>query len=278
MAEEQELMGVPKGEDASKWEIPYYRGDYKGIKGYSKSLAQLAYQAGIGGDDPKGFQEFVKTDPRAQQVVAAANRAGYGNELYRAFEFGNHFIKNEIIPEVARQQQADATKKSFTRAEDYSRNLGQTIQDETSALRSSLATQLAEARGNIKQQENSRGMLYSGQRQKKEGMAQNLAGKQFAEGAGQIVQGAEQTKADLYGQASALRQGQMNASQAAQGIVDRAKEARQSAASALQSQYSSLLGQGIGTYAGGLGGNKLTTNNQYTLGAQNVIPKGQMTA
>lgn len=229
------------------------------LKDMNYALGRLAYNANVDPRNQADYMNFIKNSVEAQDIMRQAS-SRFGNQgssylvkdgpaLYRAAydRFRGDDVKN---------QQQVATNKAFTRADEYKKNLGQTIQDETSALRGSLATQLAETRGAIKQQENASGMLYSGRRQKREGEAANLASKQFAEGAGNIVQGAEETSASLYGQAGALKSGAQSAQSQAQGIVDRAREARQSASAALQGQYSNLIGQGVGRYLGNRGASR----------------------
>lgn len=226
-----------------------------GLKDAQYALGRIAYQNNIDPNDVKAYQTFVQTNPYAKQIYD---------------QFTNHpdFVTKNIAPNLLmstdlyrgafarfrgddiKRQQNQATERAFSQAEQYRQGMGESIQGEVGELRKSLSAQLAETRGQVKQQENTRGMLYSGRRQKREGEAQNLAAKTFSEGAADIAKGAMQTEQDLFGRASALKSGQVSAMQNANAIVDRAREARQAASQAMGSQFSNLLGQGIGSAAG----------------------------
>lgn len=226
------------------------------LKDMQYALGRLAYEFNVNPSQSGAYRNFVETNPYAQEIVkqlqAKAGNTPIGEEWV-------NLLKNPALYNAAferfrgddiKRQQGYAAEKAFQQAEDFRGNLPGYVEGEVGALRKSLSAQLAETRGAIKQQENARGMLYSGRRQKREGEAQNMAAQTFAEGAGDIAKGAEQQSQELFGRASAIKSGQASAQAGAQGIIDRAKEARQSATNALSQDFSSLLGQGIGEAAG----------------------------
>lgn len=220
-----------------------------GYKDLQYALGRLAYENRVDPNNGKEWAQFLQSNPQAQSIIKDATTrfgatygqdlGGRGAALYRAA------YQRFRGDDVNRQQQA-ATEKAFNTAEQFQSGLDQRVQDETAALRGSLSAQLAETRGAIKQQQNARGMLYSGQNQKRQGEAENLAAKTYAQGAGDIVSGAQKQSEELFGKAQALKSGQQSAFNAGQDIQNRAAEARRSASEALQGQYAQLLGSGIG--------------------------------
>jgi len=166
------------------------------------------------------------------------------------------YSRNQTRANAAAQQKT-LQQNQLSAADDFRRNLPTYVQQEAGALKKSLSSQLAEARGTIKANENARGMLYSGRRQKSEGEAANRAQSAYTQGVGDIASGAEKAAQSMavnpLKSAANLSEAQSQYSQGVQQARDRATQGLMSN----QAGYMGLIGQAAGSYLGGQAG-KLT--------------------
>lgn len=152
---------------------------------------------------------------------------------------------------IAEQQNKTLLTNQLKTADEFRRNLPQYISEEAGALKKSLSAQLAEARGQIKANENARGMLYSGRRQKSEGQAGLQAQSAYTQGVGDISSAAEKASTAMAANPLKSQANLAEAQQAQNQYLQDAARARKNAAQNLQAGYMGMVGQGVGTYLGG---------------------------
>lgn len=177
------------------------------------------------------------------------NDAALGSDVAAYTGYGGYHTNTSRS--IAAQQQQTLLQNQLKTADEFRRNLPQYISEEAGTLKKSLASQLAEARGQIKANENARGMLYSGRRQKSEGQAGLRAQAAYTQGVGDISSAAEKASSAMAANPLKSQANLQEAQQAQNQYLADAARARQSAAQNLQAGYMGMIGQGIGTYAGG---------------------------
>jgi hypothetical protein len=141
-------------------------------------------------------------------------------------------------------------KKQLQEADKFSANLPQYIQSQQSQARQQIGQSLEKAQRDFRANENSRGMLFSGRRLKKEAEAAGEANSELQGARQKIVQSALDQQQQLYERplGSALGQQKAQANQA--GLLQQLKDGSNQQNAALFGAGAGLIGQGIGTYAG----------------------------
>lgn len=205
---------------------------------------------------PAEVKKYLESAPKEIQDVLDKYRAR-GNTLdlisnaATTYGTGNYAgYQQQTSRSIAGQQQQTLLQNQLKTADEFRRNLPQYISEEAGTLKKSLASQLAEARGQIKANENARGMLYSGRRQKSEGQAGLRAQAAYTQGVGDISSAAEKASSAMAANPLKSQANLQEAQQAQNQYLADSARARQSAAQNLQAGYMGMIGQGIGSYYG----------------------------
>lgn len=241
---------------------PAITGQWIGAKGggteqFRNELNQYLYQLGIDPNDGAAIAAAIKQN---KDLVDRGNRYS-ANQFSRDLDKGaagyvntwggyGKYKTNQDRTTAGQQQQTLLTNQLRT-ADEFRRNLPQYISEEAGALKKSLSAQLAEARGQIKANENARGMLYSGRRQKSEGQAGLQAQSAYTQGVGDISSAAEKASSAMAANPLKSQANLAEAQQAQNQYLQDAARARKNAAQNLQAGYMGMVGQGVGTYLGG---------------------------
>lgn len=219
------------------------------------------YQEGINPNDHAAVGAALRKRPDlmseinkyTQNTFTEGNKnytdAGLGQNVSGFGGYQNYYTNTSRS--IADQQNKTLLTNQLKTADEFRRNLPQYISEEAGALKKSLSAQLAEARGQIKANENARGMLYSGRRQKSEGQAGLQAQSAYTQGVGDISSAAEKASSAMAANPLKSQANLAEAQQAQNQYLQDAARARKNAAQNLQAGYMGMVGQGVGTYLGG---------------------------
>lgn len=233
--------------------------DAKG--GYAENLRNqihtYLYQQGVNPNDHAAIGAALRGRPDLMSEItrltggglSRESDAGLGQAVSGFGRYGTYHTNTSRS--IAEQQNKTLLTNQLKTADEFRRNLPQYISEEAGALKKSLSAQLAEARGQIKANENARGMLYSGRRQKSEGQAGLQAQSAYTQGVGDISSAAEKASTAMAANPLKSQANLAEAQQAQNQYLQDAARARKNAAQNLQAGYMGMVGQGVGTYLGG---------------------------
>lgn len=219
--------------------------------------AQGVDAGGKGNYNESGVGKFLKENLANQDIAALAKKYNFADldtralgGLVRHTDHGYGLFARNESRRIAQEQAKNLTDNQLRNADEFKNNLPQYVAEETGNLRKSLAHQLAETRGQIRANENARGMLHSGRRQSSEGKAQNQASAQYAQGAGQIIQSADKASASMAANPLRSKANLAEAQSQQNQFLQSAQEARNQAAQNMMGSYMGMIGSGVGQYLG----------------------------
>ncbi len=222
----------------------------------SVSLPQIrTYATNVGTVDSlkygghKGAQAEIK---RRRDELYNANRTG--NEDYDRWLRANIDTNRDLS--TAKQRSQDATSRinqeklsqgEMMNASNIDRTLPAYIQAQAGDLRKQIAQDLSGARKNIAANANSRGMLFSGQRMRQEGDAQNMAQQQYSQGVGNIIRDAQDRAMQVAYNAAMPKLNMQEAATMQQNQMNSINQGLQQQRAQLMQGGLGMIGEGLGT-------------------------------
>lgn len=223
-----------------------------------------------------GIGKFLKENSANESIAGLAKKYDFGRmdaeaigRAVRSGDRGYGLYARDQKRRDASAQQKSIMDNQLRSADEFKANLPQYVSEESGQLRKSLAQQLAETRGQIKANENARGMLFSGRRQASEGKAADQTSQAYNQGVGGIISAAtnasQSMAANPLKSKANLAEAQSQQNQFLQSVSD----AKNQAAQGLMGSGIGLIGSGIGSYLGSRGKMTSASPRDTVIGGQN---------